>query len=105
VVIAITPATRLLLAHAHSDIANVARVPVRAVLPVPRRRSPHCRVWGHVRQAVGEEPLEAAQHRRALFASLPIPQIEVVTDHLTRSHLRTVDKASRAGVPVVEVEQ
>jgi hypothetical protein len=52
-----------------------------------------------------EEPLEAAHHRLALFASFPIPQIEVVTDHASGTHATTVAMASHAGVPVVEVER
>ena len=56
------------------------------------------RLWWH-------EPLEAARHRLALFASFPIPQIEVVTDTAGGSHTGTIEMASRAGVPVVEVDQ
>jgi hypothetical protein len=56
------------------------------------------RLWWH-------EPLEAARHRLALFASFPIPQIEVVKDTAAGSHVATSDMASRAGVPVVEVDQ
>jgi hypothetical protein len=51
------------------------------------------------------EPLEAARHRLALFASFPIPQIEVVRDETSGSHQGTIEHASRAGVPVVEVER
>jgi hypothetical protein len=51
------------------------------------------------------EPLEAARHRLALFASFPIPQIEVVRDETGGSHVGTAELASRAGVPVVEVER
>ena len=52
-----------------------------------------------------EEPLEAARHRLALFASFPIPQIEVVRDQAGASHVGTTGLASRAGVPVVEVDR
>ena len=52
-----------------------------------------------------EEPLEAARHRLGLFASFPIPQIEVVKDGDAGSHLTTTKMASRAGVPVVEVDR
>ena len=52
-----------------------------------------------------EEPLEAARHRLALFASFPIPQIEVVRDATGGSHANTIERASSAGVPVVEVEK
>jgi hypothetical protein len=53
----------------------------------------------------GDEPLEAARHRLALFASFPIPQIEVVRDDAGGSHVTTTELASRADVPVVEVER
>ena len=56
------------------------------------------RLWWH-------EPLEAARHRLALFASFPIPQIEVVKDNAAGSHVAISDMASRAGVPVVEVDR
>jgi hypothetical protein len=52
-----------------------------------------------------QEPLDAAQHRLALFASFPIPQIEVVRDEAADSHVSTIEHASQAGVPVIEVEQ
>ena len=52
-----------------------------------------------------QEPLPGAQHRLALFASFPIPQIEVVTDRAAGKHVATKNTASRAGVPVVEVER
>ena len=52
-----------------------------------------------------QEPLEGARHRLALFASFPIPQIEVVTDTGGSSHLATMELASKAGVPVIEVER
>jgi hypothetical protein len=101
----ITPASRLLLAHAHADIANAAEFPCQ-------RRCP-CHVTEHLQARFAdmcarlwwEEPLEAARHRLALFASFPIPQIEVVRDHAGASHQSTAELASRAGVPVVEVER
>jgi hypothetical protein len=52
-----------------------------------------------------QEPLSGAQHRLALFASFPIPQIEVVTDRGGGKHVATKNTVSRAGVPVVEVER
>jgi hypothetical protein len=52
-----------------------------------------------------EEPLVAARHRLALFASFPIPQIEVVRDESAGRHASTSELASRAGVPVVEVDR
>ncbi len=101
----ISAASRLLLAHAHADIANAAEFPCE-------RRCP-CRVAEHRTPGFADmcarlwwaEPLQAAQHRLALFASFPIPQIEVVKDHAAGSHVSTVATASRAGVPVVEVER
>jgi hypothetical protein len=101
----ITRQSRLLLAHAHADIANAAEFPCQ-------RRCP-CHVTEHLQARFAdmcarlwwEEPLEAARHRLALFASFPIPQIEVVRDHAGASHQSTAELASRAGVPVVEVER
>ena len=52
-----------------------------------------------------EEPLEAAKHRLALFASFSIPQIEVVRDPLAGSHSDTTAAASRSGLPIVEVDR
>lgn len=101
----ITLASRLLLAHAHADVANAVEFPCEGRCP--------CYVGEHL--AAGftdmcarlwwEEPLEAARHRLALFASFPIPQIEVVRDDAGGSHASTIATASRAGVPVVEVER
>ena len=98
----ITSASRMLLAHAHADIANAAEFPCDERCP--------CHVPGHLAAGFAEmcarlwwqEPLEAARHRLALFASFPIPQIEVVKD-TAGSHVATSEMASRAGVPVVEV--
>jgi hypothetical protein len=57
------------------------------------------RLWWH-------EPLGAARkHRLALFASFPIPQIEVVKDDVGGSHVSTIATASQAAVPVIEVER
>ena len=101
----ITQASRLLLAHGHADIANAAEFPCEERCP--------CRVAEHLVPGFGdmcarlwcEEPLEAARHRLALFASFPIPQIEVVRDETSGSHQGTIERASQAGVPVVEVER
>jgi hypothetical protein len=101
----IAPASRLLLAHAHADIANAAEFPCDHPCP--------CHVAEHLAAAFADmcarlwwqEPLEAAQHRLAVFASFPIPQIEVVTDHAGDTHVSTIATASQAGVPVVEVER
>jgi hypothetical protein len=101
----ITPASRLLLAHAHADIANAAeflcdeRCPCHVPEHLAAGFADMCaRLWWH-------EPLEAARHRVALFASFPIPQIEVVKDAAAGSHVATSQIASGAGVPVVEVER
>jgi hypothetical protein len=101
----ITPASRLLLAHAHAEIANAIEFPCDERCP--------CHVAEHLAAGFAEmcarlwwhEPLDAAQHRLALFASFPIPQIEVVRDEAGGSHATTVTMASHAGVPVVEVER
>jgi hypothetical protein len=101
----ISPASRLLLAHAHADIANAAEFPCDDNCPchTPEHLAAGfadmcARLWWH-------EPLEAARHRLALFASFAIPQIEVVKDTAAGSHVATSDMASRAGVPVVDVDQ
>jgi hypothetical protein len=51
----------------------------------------------------------AARHRLGLFASFPasfpIPQIEVVRDDTGGRHMDTIQRASQAGVPVLEVER
>ena len=101
----ISRASRLLLAHGHADIANAGEFPCEERCP--------CHVAGHLVPGFGdmcarlwwEEPLQAARHRLGLFASFPIPQIEVVRDHAGGSHMGTIEHASRAGVPVVEVER
>ena len=51
------------------------------------------------------EPLQGARHRLALFASFPIPQIEVVSDPVGDGHDETMRLASEADVPVIEVER
>jgi hypothetical protein len=101
----ITRASRLLLAHGHADIANAAEFPCEERCP--------CRIAEHLVPGFGDmcarlwwaEPLEAARHRLALFASFPIPQIEVVRDDTGGSHVSTIERASGAGVAVVEVEK
>jgi hypothetical protein len=101
----ITAQSRLLLAHAHAEVANAAKFPTDAVCP--------CRVQEHVTPRFDgmcarlwwQEPLQGAQHRLALFASFPIPQIEVVSDPVGGGHVETVRLASAAGVPVLDVER
>lgn len=101
----ITAASRLLLAHPHADIANAAEFPCddRCPCHVPEHLSGDfagmcARLWRR-------EPIKGAQHRLAPFASFPIPQIEVVTDKASGTHVSTVTLASRSGVPVIEVER
>jgi hypothetical protein len=101
----ISEPSRLLLAHLQADIANAAEFPCDRPCP--------CHVAEHL--ALGfadmcarlwwQEPLEAARHRLALFASFPIGQIEVVRDPVAGSHSDTVTVASRSGLPIVEVER
>jgi hypothetical protein len=94
-----------LLAHTHADVANAAEFPADAVCP--------CRVAQHLTPGFDgmcarlwwQEPLRGAQHRLALFASFPIPQIEVVTDPVASCHVEAIELASSAGVPVIEVER
>ena len=101
----ITPASRLLLLHPHADIANALEFPTQARCP--------CHVPEHLADGYAEmcarlwwqEPLPGAQHRLAIFASFPIPQIEVVTDRAGGKHVATKTATSRAGVSVVEVER
>jgi hypothetical protein len=101
----ITPASRLLLAHPHAYIANAPEFPCEERCP--------CHIAEHLVPGFGdmcarlwrEEPLEAARHRLALFASFPIPQIEVVRDEAGGSHVGTTELASHASVRVVELER
>lgn len=101
----ITQASRLILLHAHAEIANAwdfessRRCPCEVAEHMAEGFSGMCaRLWW-------EEPLDAAQHRLAAFASFPIPQIEVVRDPLGGTHTDTVATASKASVPVVEVDR
>jgi hypothetical protein len=101
----ITRESRLLLAHAHADVANAVEFPTGVVCP--------CRVQEHLASEFRgmcarlwwQEPLEGAQHRLALFASFPISRIEVVSDKAGGSHAETMRLASEVGVPVIEVER
>jgi hypothetical protein len=101
----ITPASRLLLLHAHADIDNPREFPTIERCP--------CDIAEHLGHGFSDmcarlwalEPLEGARHRLAIFASFPIPQIEVVKDSTGRTHTNTVAAASAAGIPVVEVDR
>lgn len=73
----ISARSRLLLAHAHADVANAPEFPCDQRCPchVAEHRTAGfadmcARLWW-------EEPLEAARHRLAVFASFPIAQIEL----------------------------
>jgi hypothetical protein len=101
----ITRESRLLLLHAHADIANAAEFPTDRACPchIPEHREPDysdmcARLWE-------DEPLEAARHRLAIFASFPACQIEVVHDPDAGTHTKTMKAANAAGIPVVEVAQ
>lgn len=96
--------SRLVLLHEHADVANALEFPAERRCPTERDdhladgyRGMCARLWW-------DEPLEAARHRLAIFAVFPIPQIEVVKDPVGGTHLETVERASAAGVPVIEVD-
>jgi hypothetical protein len=97
--------SRLLLLHPHADVANAAEFPSERECP--------CRIPDHLADGYSDmcarlfadEPLEAAQHRLAIFASFPITQIEVVRDQTAEKHLHTERAAAKAGVPVVAVDR
>jgi hypothetical protein len=101
----ITPVSRLLLLHRHADIANAPEFPTSEACP--------CQAPEHVAEGFTDvcarlwalEPLDAARHRLAMFASFPIPQIEVVRDPVGGTHNHTMAAAAAAGVPVVEVDR
>jgi hypothetical protein len=101
----ITVASRLLLAHAHADIANAVEFPCDRRCPCDVAEHLTARFADMCARLWWEEPLEAARHRLALFASFPIPQIEVVRDEAGGSHVSTTELASRAGLAVVEVDR
>jgi hypothetical protein len=101
----ITAQSRLLLAHAHADIANAAEFPTDAVCPCHVQEHVSSGFQGMCARLWSHEPLESAHHRLALFASFPIPQIEVVTDPVASCHVEAIELASSAGVPVIEVER
>lgn len=98
----ITAQSRLLLAHAHADIANAAEFPTDAVCPCMLMTT-CCPFEGMCARLGWQEPLQGAQHRLALFTSFPIQQIEVMSDKAGGSHIETIRLASKAGVPVFEV--
>jgi hypothetical protein len=99
----ITRASRLILLHAHADIANAPEFPTSGCCPCEVAEHRADRFSGMCARLWWQEPLEAAHHRLAAFASFPIPQIEVVRDPSGSTHTDTIATASEAGVPVVEV--
>ena len=102
---AITAQSRLLLAHAHADVANAAEFPTEATCPCHVEEHLAGDFQGMCARVWWQEPLQGAQHRLALFASFPIPQIEVISDKAGGSHVETMRLACEAGVPVIEVER
>jgi hypothetical protein len=99
----ITAQSRLLLANAHADVANAGEFPTDAACPCHVAEHLQLGFAGMCARLWWQEPLQGAQHRLALFASFPIPQIEVVTDPVRAGHLETIELASKAGVPVIEI--
>lgn len=101
----LTNGSRLLTLHDHAHIANAAEFPTDR--PCPTRNPDHdahhpvmcARLWP-------DEPLAAALHRCAIFASFPIGRIEVVRDPAGNTHHHAHNAASRArGIDVLEVGQ
>jgi len=101
----ITRASRLILLHAHADIANAPEFPTSVCCPCEIAEHRADGFSGMCARLWCQEPLEAAQHRLAAFASFPIPQIEVVRDPAGGTHTDTIAQASESGVPVVEVDR
>jgi len=101
----LTPDSRLLLLHPHALIANAPEFPSGAVCPCGVAEHFAANFAGMCARLWRQEPLEAAQHRMAIFASFPIAQIEVVRDPAGGTHAETISRASAAGIAVVEVEQ
>jgi hypothetical protein len=101
----LTGDSRLVLLHEHAQIANALEFPSDARCP--------CEVDEHLEESFRgmcarlwwQEPLPAAAHRLGIFAVFPIPQIEVVRDPAGGTHVETIDRASNASMPVVEVDQ
>lgn len=101
----ITADSRLLLLHAHADVANALEFPTDRACP--------CRTQGHSAQSYSdmcvrlweEEPLVGARHRLAIFASFRACQIEVIHDPDQGTHQQTIRAAQQAAIPVVEVAQ
>jgi hypothetical protein len=102
----IAPESRLLLLHAHADVANAPEFETAGSCPCAVAEHLVAGFSGMCARLWWDEPLgPAARHRLAAFASFPIAQIEVVSDPAGGSHADTIQAASRAGVPVVEVDR
>jgi len=102
----LTRESRLLLLHERADVANALEFDARRRCPTERDehlangfRGMCARLWWE------PDVRKSGQCRLAIFASFPIAQIEVVTDPAAGSHVHTIEKASKAGIPVVEVER
>ena len=96
--------SRLVLLHEHADVANALDFPAERRCPTERDEHLSAGYRGMCARLWWDEPLEAARHRLAIFAVFPIPQIEVVNDPAGGTHMETVERASTAGVPVIEVD-
>jgi hypothetical protein len=102
----LTSESRLLLLHERADVANALEFETSRRCPTERDEHLADEFRGMCARLWGDEPLgPAAQYRLAIFAAFPIAQIEVVKDPAAGSHAETVERASAAGLPVVEVDQ
>jgi hypothetical protein len=101
----LNPDSRLVLLHEHADVANALEFPAERRCPTERDEHLEAGYRGMCARLWWDEPLEAARHRLAIFAVFPIPQIEVINDPAGGSHLGTAERASAAGIPIVEVDQ
>jgi hypothetical protein len=97
--------SRLLLLHADADIANAEEFPTTRSCPCLVDEHLAAGFSGMCARLHWDEPLIAAHHRLAIFATFPVVQIEVVRDAVAGGHADTIKRASVAGVPVIEVDQ
>ena len=97
--------SRLVLLHEHADVANALEFPSERRCPTEREEHLTAGYRGMCARLWWGEPFEAARHRLAIFAVFPIPQIEVINDPTSGRHLETAERASAAGIPVVEVDE
>ena len=102
----LTRESRLLLLHEHADVANALEFETRRRCPTERDEHLADEFRGMCARLWWEPDIrKSGQCRLAIFASFPIAQIEVVPDPAAGSHVHTIEKASKAGIPVVEVER